>query len=58
MMPAQLRKLDRKLADYLHSITVRMSCAESRCALGDYVTDLMLNGEQRAGLDEMKCAVL
>ncbi|NNC03212.1 IS701 family transposase [Corallococcus exiguus] len=48
MTPAQLRKLDRNLTEFLDSMTVGMGRAERRRALGGYVTGLLLEGERKS----------
>ena len=48
MTPAQLRKLDRELTEYLDSMTVGMGRTERRRALGGYLTGLLLDGERKS----------
>lgn len=45
MTPAQLRKLDRELSEFLDSMTEGMGRTERRRALGGYLTGLLLDGK-------------
>ena len=48
MTPAQLRKLDRELSEFLDSMTEGMGRTERRRALGGYLTGLLLDGERKS----------
>src|SRR5215216_871159 len=48
MTPAQLRKLDRQLTEYLDVMTRGMGRTERRAAMGQYVTGLLLEGERKS----------
>ncbi|NPC76481.1 MULTISPECIES: IS701 family transposase [Corallococcus] len=48
MTPAQLRKLDRELAEFLDSMTEGMGRTERRRALDGYLTGLLLDGERKS----------
>lgn len=48
MTPAQLKKLDRELGEYIDWLTDGMGRAERREALGLYVTGLLLDGERKS----------
>jgi SRSO17 transposase len=48
MTPAQLRKLDRELSEYLDAMTVGMGRTERRRALGGYIIGLLLDRERKS----------
>ena len=48
MKPADLRKLDQELTDFLSSMTVGMGRPERRRAMGLYITGLLLDGERKS----------
>lgn len=48
MTPAQLRKLDRELSEYLDTMTTGMGRTERRRAMDGYVTGLLLDGERKS----------
>lgn len=48
MTPQSLKKLDRELTEYIESLTEGMGRPERRCAMGLYVTGLLLDGERKS----------
>jgi len=48
MTPAQLKKLDRELDEYIDWLTEGMGRSERREALGLYLTGLLLDGERKS----------
>jgi SRSO17 transposase len=48
MTPAQLKRLDRELDDYIDWLTDGMGRTERRESLGLYLTGLLLDGERKS----------
>src|SRR5438105_3551408 len=48
MTPAQIRKLDRELSEYIEALTAGMGRPERRSAMGLYLTGLLLDGERKS----------
>ena len=48
MTPHALKRLDRELTTYLDTLTEGLGRPERRTAMGQYVTDLLLDGERKS----------